>query len=63
MRRILVTGGVGFIGSNFVDHILAKNDTAVTVYDNFSVGRREHLAKRAGSANLAIVEGELADTA
>ena len=63
MRRILVTGGAGFIGSNFVDHILAKNDTAVTVYDNFSVGRREHLAKWAGSANLAIVEGEVADTA
>ena len=32
-RKILVTGGAGFIGSNYVRHVLATTDDAVTVYD------------------------------
>jgi len=31
--RLLVTGGAGFIGSNFVRHVLANTDHEVTVYD------------------------------
>jgi UDP-glucose 4-epimerase len=56
-----VTGGAGFIGSNFVNLILGRGDGAVTVYDNFSVGRREHLAKWSGNPNLKIIEGDVAD--
>jgi len=61
VKRILVTGGAGFIGSNLVNHLLGRGDTAVTVYDNFCVGRREHLAKWSANPNLTVVEGELAD--
>jgi dTDP-glucose 4,6-dehydratase len=32
-RKILVTGGAGFIGSNYVRHVLATTDDSVTVYD------------------------------
>ena len=39
MAKYLVTGGAGFIGSNLVDRLLADGH-AVTVYDNFSTGRR-----------------------
>ena len=31
--RLFVTGGAGFIGSNYVHHVLATSDDEVTVYD------------------------------
>jgi UDP-glucose 4-epimerase len=41
--RVLVTGGAGFIGSHLVDRLVDdRHDVAVV--DDFSVGRREHLA-------------------
>ena len=33
MDKILVTGGAGFIGSNFVHHLVARTDVQVTVLD------------------------------
>ncbi len=43
MRRILITGGAGFIGSNLADHFLGQGD-AVVVYDNLSrPGTEENL--------------------
>lgn len=35
IRRYLVTGGAGFIGSHLVDSLLAKNPARITVVDNF----------------------------
>ena len=32
-RKIFVTGGAGFIGSNYVRHVFANTDDSVTVYD------------------------------
>jgi UDP-glucose 4-epimerase len=58
--RILVTGGAGFIGSNLTDRLLAAGH-AVTVYDNFSTGRREFLAEAARHPQFRLVEGDLLD--
>jgi UDP-glucose 4-epimerase len=57
-RRVLVTGGAGFIGSHLTDLLLARGDR-VTVVDNLSTGRRSNLpASREG---LRFIEAELSD--
>jgi UDP-glucose 4-epimerase len=55
-RKVLVTGGGGFIGSNLVHALLARGDD-VRVLDNFSTGQRSNLAGLEGDVQL--VEGDL----
>jgi nucleoside-diphosphate-sugar epimerase len=55
-RRVLITGGAGFIGSNLARALLERGDD-VRVLDNFSTGLRENLAGL--EDDLEIVEGEL----
>ncbi len=57
-KRILVTGGAGFIGSHLVDS-LVQQGAAVTVYDNFSSGLPENLA--AVRDRIDIAEGDILD--
>jgi UDP-glucose 4-epimerase len=58
--KAFVTGGAGFIGSNLVDALLARGDSA-TVFDDLSTGRRENLeAAMAGGG--ALVEGDIRDS-
>lgn len=54
--RCVVTGGAGFIGSNLTRALLAAG-CEVTVVDDFSTGRREHLPV---SEHLTVVTGDLA---
>jgi UDP-glucose 4-epimerase len=46
MKKVLITGGAGFIGSHIVDHLLAAGHR-VTVIDNLSTGARANLDARA----------------
>jgi dTDP-glucose 4,6-dehydratase len=59
--RLLVTGGAGFIGANFVHSTLREHPAdAVTVLDAMTyAGRRESLADVADS--IRLVEGDIAD--
>ena len=49
--KFVVTGGIGFIGSHIVKHLL-KNNYEVTVVDDFSRGRLENLAGFEEQVNL-----------
>lgn len=60
MRRALITGGAGFIGSTLADRLLA-NGVEVVVYDNLSTGSRENLARQAGEPGTTVVEGDVLD--
>lgn len=57
-RRVLVSGGSGFIGSHLVERLLARGDE-VTVVDDLSTGRRRNMP--APSGRLRFIEADLHD--
>ena len=58
MKRILVTGGAGFIGSHLVEALLERGHK-VRVLDNFSTGKRNNL--RSVRNDIEILAGDCAD--
>lgn len=62
-RRLLVTGGAGFIGSAFVHHVIERTDDTVTVLDKLTyAGHRASLAGLPEN-RVRLVVGEVADAA
>ena len=57
-KRILVTGGAGFIGSNLCDDLLNFGNE-VTCLDNFSTGRRVNLNDFSENKNFRLIEGDI----
>jgi UDP-glucose 4-epimerase len=57
MKKVFVTGGAGFIGSNVVK-IFSKNSFRVTVYDNLSTGYIENLSDL---PNINFIKGDILD--
>lgn len=62
MTRLLVTGGAGFIGSNFVHHVIAHTDHDVTVLDKLTyAGNRASLAGLP-ERRVQFVHGDIGDS-
>ena len=57
MKKVIVTGGLGQIGSHVTEMLLERGDK-VTVIDNLATGRREHLQDH---PNLKIVIDTISD--
>lgn len=53
-KKILVTGGAGFIGSHVVDLLAEDND--VIIFDDFSSGKKENIEQHIGKKNIKIIE-------
>lgn len=61
MGHYLVTGGAGFIGSNYVRHLLATTDHTITVLDKLTyAGHRESLTDLP-EARVELVVGDICD--
>ena len=61
MKKFLVTGGAGFIGSNFIRHLLQKhNDIEVVNLDKLTyAGNRDNLKDIADSPGYKFVHGDI----
>jgi len=57
-KRILVTGGAGFLGSHLCDKLLAEGHYVLCV-DNFHTGSRANLAQHALNGNLKIMQHDI----
>ncbi len=61
MKKILVTGGCGFIGSNFIRYIIDK-DVFICNLDKLTyAGNLENLSDIAGKKNYRFVKGDICD--
>ncbi len=65
MQNLLITGGAGFIGSNFCRYVLQKYpDYRVVVYDKLTyAGNLENLRDLRGDPRFTFVRGDIADAA
>lgn len=61
MRRVCITGGAGFIGSNLADRLSAQG-VEVVIVDDFRAGRREFVADVLTQKGARLVEGDVLDT-
>lgn len=60
--RILVTGGAGFIGGNFIHHLIEHTDAEIANLDALTyAGNRETLAGVDGNPRYRFVHGDIAD--
>ena len=59
-KKILVTGGAGFIGSNLVEKLLELG-VVVTVLDNFATGHRHNIEPFFKNEKFTLIEGDIRD--
>jgi UDP-N-acetylglucosamine 4-epimerase len=57
-KKILVTGGAGFIGSNLCESLLRLNNKVVCL-DNFTTGKRANLTSFLNHPNFILIKGDI----
>jgi UDP-glucuronate 4-epimerase len=66
MKRILITGGAGFIGSHLVDHLMAEGDWQITIIDDFNNFydpsiKRANIKRHLARADYRLIEADIRD--
>ena len=57
-KKILVTGGAGFIGSNLTEALLKLNNEVICL-DNFATGKKENVTPFLTNPNYTLIEGDI----
>lgn len=57
-KKVLVTGGAGFIGSNLIEALLQAG-AKVTCLDNFATGHRHNLESALKDTGFKLIEGDI----
>ncbi|MEP5341481.1 MAG: SDR family oxidoreductase [Algibacter sp.] len=57
-KKVLITGGAGFIGSNLCETLL-HNNIKVVCLDNFSTGHKKNVLPFLGNTNFKLIEGDI----
>ena len=60
-KKILITGGAGFMGSTTADQLFEAGAAEVRILDNFVRGNRRNLEKAASAGDLIIIDGDIRD--
>ncbi|TKV29884.1 dTDP-glucose 4,6-dehydratase [Arthrobacter sp. NamB2] len=63
MKNLLVTGGAGFIGSNFVHYLVEHTDVSVTVLDKLTYAGNQASLEGLPADRFELVVGDIADAA
>ncbi len=61
LRKVLITGGAGFIGSHLVDRLL-DDGHEVIVLDNFATGRRENIVQHQDQTRFRVYDVDITKT-
>ena len=62
-KRVLVTGGAGFIGSHIIDQLLGEDCARIVAVDNMVRGRPQNMAAALKDPRVSLVEGDVTDRA
>ena len=57
-KRILVTGGAGFLGSHLIDRLLNRGDEVVCL-DNLFTGSKKNIEHHLGSPNFEFIRHDV----
>mgnify|MGYP001289850817 CR=1 FL=1 len=57
-KKILVTGGAGFIGSNLCEALIEKRNQVICL-DNFSTGKRKNIEELLKNSSFTFIEGDI----
>ncbi|XP_073149515.1 UDP-glucuronic acid decarboxylase 1-like [Henckelia pumila] len=59
-KRVVVTGGAGFVGSHLVDKLIARGDDVIVI-DNFFTGRKENVVHLLGNPRFELIRHDVVE--